>query len=165
MYKFVITEIDRDHEIYVNLISSSAGHYLSRRPYLIGLIKELMSAKKLTGTRMVIEQDMGRNIGTTDIVSTSTNDSIYYARPFKTQAFSRFAKNRHPQPSNTLTVIIERDTDGNYEVSDTWIGPYCPAFPGDNHETADSKTYWQTHALVHDAQVIQSKSITKDCPY
>lgn len=165
MYKYIISEIDPDHEIYVNLISSSAGHYLSRRPYVIGLIKELLTSRKLNGPRIVIEQDMGRNIGTTDIVDTSTNDSIYYAQPIKTAAFSRFAKNRYPQPSNILTVIVELDSEGNYEVSDTWIGAYCPGFPGAKDETAESRTYWESHALVHDAQSIQSRSITKVCPY
>ncbi len=165
MYKFTLAELDQDHEIYINLISSSAGHYLKRRPYVLGLIKELIALQKLTGARIIIEKDMGRNIGTTDIVSTSTNDSIYYAQPVKTAAFSRFAKNRYPQQSNMLTIIVEQDADGNYEVRDTWIGCYCPAFPGAENETAESKTFWQSHALVHDAQDIQSKSITKDCPY
>ncbi len=165
MYKFVITEIDKNHEVYVNLISSPAGHYLSRRPYVMGLIKRLVTSRKLGSGRIIIEHDMGRNIGTTDIVSTGSNDNIYYAQPVKTEAFSRFAKNRYPQPSNTLTVIVEQDEEGNYEVSDTWIGPYCPAFPGAKDETADSKTYWKTHALVHDARTIQSKSVTKNCPY
>ena len=165
MYKFIITEIDQEHEIYVNLISSSAGHYLSRRPYVLNLIQELMTSQELAGARIIIEHDMGRNIGTTDIVSTSNDDTIYYAQPIKTEAYSRFAKNRYPQPSKMLTVIVEQDVDGNYEVSDTWIGSYCPAFPGAENETDESKAYWQTHALVHDAQNIQSKSITKDCPY
>jgi hypothetical protein len=165
MYKFIITESGNEREIYVNLISSSAGHYLSRRPYVIGLIKELLYAQKLNGKRIVIEHDMGRSIGTTDIVATSNNDTIYYALPIKSDVFSRFSKNKYPQPSNTLTVIIEQDPEGNYEVNDTWIGPYCPAFPGHKNETTDSKEYWQTHALVHDSQTIQSKTITKEWPY
>lgn len=132
---------------------------------MVGLIKELVTSQELTGRRIVIEQDMGRKIGTTDIVSTNGDDSIYYAQPMKTEAFSRFAKNRYPQPSTMLTVIVNQDDEGNYEVSDTWIGSYCPAFPGAKGETAESKKYWQTHALVHNAQIIQSKSITKDCPY
>ncbi|HEY1645358.1 MAG TPA: hypothetical protein VGF75_03140 [Candidatus Saccharimonadales bacterium] len=165
MYNFTITDIDEDHHIYVNLISSSAGHYLSRRPYIMGLIKELVASQELTGARIVIERDMGRNIGTTDIVSTSDEDSIYYAQPVKTEAFSRFAKNRYPQQSKKLTIIIVQDAEGNYEIRDTWVGPYCPAFPGAKDESSDSKKYWQTHALVHDAQTIQSKSITRDCPY
>jgi hypothetical protein len=165
MSKFIIADSDPAYEVYVNLISSSAGHYLSRKPYVIGLIKELLISHNLKAGRAVIEQDMGRKIGTTDIVSTGNNDTIYYAQPLKSKVFSRFAKNRYPQPSNTLTVIVERDNDGNYEVSDTWIGPNCPAFPGDEYETDESKKYWQTHALVQDAQVVQSKTVTRVCPY
>jgi hypothetical protein len=119
----------------------------------------------LKGKRIVIEQDMGRDIGTTDIVSTGGNDNIYYAQALKSEIFLRFAKNRFPQSSTTLTIVVEKDDDGNYEVSDTWIGAKHPAFPGDELETSDSKTFWQTHALVHDAITIQSKSITKECPY
>lgn len=165
MYKYIIAESDQTYEVYVNLISSSAGRYLSRRPYVIGLIKELLISQNLKGDRLAIEQDMGRQIGTTDIVQTGISDAIYYAQPLKSEVFSRFAKNRYPQPSNTLTVIVERDAEGNYEVSDTWIGPNCPAFPGAKYATGDSKKYWQTHALVHDAQAVQSKSVTRVCPY
>ena len=67
MYRFLIDETNEGYDIYINLISSLAGVYLSRRPYVIALIKELLSTKKLSGERVVIEQDMGRDIGTTDL--------------------------------------------------------------------------------------------------
>lgn len=165
MYRFVIAESSGGSVVYVNLISSSAGHYLSRRPYVIALLKELLSKKELRGKRIIVEHDMGRDIGTTDIVATSEKDIIYYAQPVKSEIFSRFAKNRYPQTSSKLTLVAVQDADGNYEVSDTWIGSSHPAFPGDKHETTESKEYWQTHALVQDAQIIQSRSITKTCPY
>jgi hypothetical protein len=165
MYKFRLDETHDGYYIYVNSISSSAGHYLSRRPYVYALIKELLSTHKLRGDRIIIEQNMGRDIGTTDIVSTTEKDTIYYAQPIKSEVFSRFAKNRYPQVSNMLTVVIDRDNEGNYEVSDAWIGGNHPSFPGDQFATADSKSYWKTHALVQDAQVIQPKSLTKICPY
>lgn len=161
----MLDETSHEYAVYINLISSSAGCYLSRRPYVVALIKELLSTNALRGERVVIEQDMGRDIGTTDVVSTSDKDTIYYAQPLKSDVFSRFAKNRFPQASSMLTVIIERDSDGNYEVSDTWIGGDHPALPGDTHETTASREYWQTHAFVQGAQAIQSKSLTKSCPY
>ena len=161
----MISETEYDYDVYVNLILSTAGHYLSRRPYVIGLIKEILKAQKLRGPRVVVERNMGRNIGTTDIVATSSTDNIYYAQPLKSDTFSRFAKNRYPQQSEVLTVVFEKDEDGNYEVSDTWIGNNCPAFPGDEYETKESKKFWEEHALVHDAQTIQSKSITREWPY
>lgn len=165
MYKFMLDEKNYEYDIYINLISSSAGSYLSRRPYVIALIKELLSEKTLAGERIIIEQDMGREIGTTDVVATSDKDTIYYAQALKSDVFSRFAKNRYPKASSMLTVIFDRDNNGNYEVVDTWIGDNHPAFPGDQFATADSKVYWKTHALVQDAQVIQSKSLTTTCPY
>lgn len=165
MYKFILDESNARYSIYVNSISSSAGHYLSRRPYVYALIRELLSTRKLHGNRVVIEQDMGRNIGTTDIIPTSDKDIIYYAQPVRSKVFSRFAKNRYPQVSSILTVIFIRDAEGNYELSDAWIGNNHPAFPGDQLESETSKEYWKTHALVQDAQVIQAKSLTKTCPY
>lgn len=161
----MLDETKEGYYVYVNLISSPAGLYLSRRPYLVDLLQGVLSARVLHGKRVVIEQDMGRDIGTTDVVTTSDADTIYYAQTLKSEVFSRFARNRSPQQSTKLTVVVEQDDDGNYEVINTWIGAHHPKFPGDENETADSKTYWKTHALVQDALAIQSKSITKVCPY
>jgi hypothetical protein len=165
MYRYVIKQSPRGYEIYINLITSPAGAYLSRRPYVINLIKEVLAAKNLSKPHTAIEHDMGRNIGTTDIIETSEKDIIYYAQQYKTSVYSRYAKNRYPSPSHVLSIIIERDDDGNYEVCDTWIGPCSPPFPGDSHEAADSKAYWETHALAQDLQTVQSKTITRLCPY
>lgn len=165
MYRYAITKSPAGYEIYVDLITSSAGQYLSRQPYIINLIKEVLLPMDLTSSKLAIERDMGRIIGNTDIVETTEKDNIFYAQPNKKNVFSRYAKNRYPSPSRKLTIILEQDADGNYEVSDTWIGPYSPPFPGDEKETAKSKDYWQTHALVHDSHAVQSRTITKICPY
>ncbi|HEV2403686.1 MAG TPA: hypothetical protein VGS08_05815 [Candidatus Saccharimonadales bacterium] len=165
MYRFVLAQTDSENVVYVNLISSPAGHYVSRQPHVIGLIRELLASIDLSGTRVVVERNMGRTIGNTDIVETSEKDTIYYAQPLKTEVYSRYAKHRYPQPSQTLTIVAVRDDVGDYEIQDTWVGAACPAFPGDEHATAASKAYWQTHALVPNVQVIQTKSITRECPY
>lgn len=165
MYKYAITESPNGYKVYVNLIASPAGQYLSRQPYIIKLVKEVLAAKDLTRSKETIEHDMGRVIGNTDIVETSDKDTIFYALPNKRVVFSRFAKNRYPAPSPKLTIILERDADGDYEISDTWIGPCSPPFPGDANATVKSKPYWETHALAQDAQAVQSKTITKICPY
>lgn len=165
MYRYVIKESSSGYVIYVNLIASSAGQYLSRQPHIINLIKEVLEPMKLNASRLTIEHDMGRVIGNTDIVETTEKDTVFYAQPNKKDVFSRYAKNRYPSPSRKLTIILEKDTDGDYEVSDTWIGPSSPPFPGDEKATAKSKPYWQTHALVQDAHAVQSKTITKICPY
>ncbi len=165
MYEYVIVESPGGYKIYVNLIASQAGRYLSRQPYVIGLIKEVLKPMALKNSRVAIERDMGRVIGNTDIIETTEKDTIFYAQAAKQNVFSRYAKNRYPLPSRKLTIILKQDDFGDYEIHDTWIGPNKPPFPGDQNETAKSKTYWETHALVQDAQVVQFKTITKVCPY
>lgn len=165
MYKYVIARSPNGYEVYVNLIASSAGRYISRQPYIIKLIKEVLAPMKLTASKISIERDMGRIIGNTDIVDTTETDTIFYAQPNKVNIYSCYAKNRFPSPSRKLTIILKKDEDKNYEIHDTWIGPCSPPFPGDENETVKSKSYWQNHALVHDAQAVQSKTITKICPY
>ncbi len=165
MYKYVITQSPDGYEVYANLIASPAGRYLSRQPYIINLIKEVLASIDLTKSKLTIERDMGRIIGNTDIIETTEKDTIYYAQPNKKSVFSRYAKNRNPLPSRKLTIILQKDKDGNYELTETWVGPYSPPFPGDEKATAKSKSYWLNHALVQDAHAVQAKTITKVCPY
>jgi hypothetical protein len=165
MYRYVIVESEKGYVVYVNLIASSAGTYLSRQPYVIGLIKEVLEPMVINGTKLTIEHDMGRVIGNTDIVETSSKDTVYYAQPHKKAVYSRYVKNRQPLPSSVLSIILHKDEEGNFELLDTWIGPYSPPFPGDDLATSKSKLFWENHALIQDSQVVQTKTITKVCPY
>lgn len=165
MYKYAIAYSSRGYEVYVNLITSAAGQYLSHQPYIINLIKEALATAKLSGSHIALEHDMGRVIGNTDIIETTEKDTIFYALPYKKNVFSRYVKNRYLTPSHILTIILKQDDEGNYEITNTWIGPCSPPFPGDKDATDLSKVYWQTHALVQDAHIVQSKTITKVCPY
>lgn len=166
MYRYSIAKSrHKSYEVYVNLISSPAGSYISRNPHTLNLIREALESLKLTGPEISIERNMGRVIGNTDIVNTSDKDAVFYAQAHKKDVFSRYVKNRSLSPSTNLTIILTRYEDGNYELTDTWIGPHMPPFPGDAKATKQSKSYWETHALVMDAQLIQSKTITKVCPY
>jgi len=165
MYRHKITESNNGYLVYVNLVSSDAAKYLSRQPQVLNLLREAISEMDLLKDDVVIEQDMGRVIGNTDIVETSEKDTIYYAQPNKKEHFSRFAKNRYPAPCEKITIIVKKDETGDYEVTDTWIGPCIPAFPGEDDEERKSLEYWSTHALVQDAVSVKTKSITKDCPY
>lgn len=165
MYRYVITESPHGYEVHVNLINSSAGRYISQNPHMLSLMTEVLKSVDLTESSMVIERDMGRVIGNSNIVETTEKDTIYYAMPTKKSGFTRFAKNRGPAPSSKLSIFLQKDADGHYEVIDTWVGPYSPPFPVDDTASVKSKTYWDTHALAQDAYSVQSKTITKVCPY
>jgi hypothetical protein len=165
MYKYRVGESTNGCNVYVNLITSAAGQNISRQPYLLNLLKEVIAATTLEEERMVFQRDMGRNIGHTNIVETAETDTVFYAQPAKKSHYSRFVKNKTFLQSKYLTLVLERDEAGGYEVVDTWIGPCSPPFPGEERETINSKAYWANHALILDSQVVQQKSITKICPY
>lgn len=165
MYRYLITESANGREVYINLISSSAGLTIKRQPHLLQLVKEVTAQKKLAGPKVMVEQDMGRVIGNSDVVKTDEKDTIFYAQPHKKNVFSRYVKNRSVRPSTKLTIVLHKDDENNYEVVDTWVGASIPPFPGSEDENDLSKTYWETHALVVDTQVIQPKTITKTSPY
>ena len=165
MYKYDLTQSGNGCEVYINLISSSAGLTIKRQPHLLQLVKEVVAKKKLSGPRVLVEQEMGRVIGNSDVVVTTEKDTVFYAQPHKKDVFSRYVKNRSVLPSTQLTIVLQKDEEGSYEIIDTWVGANIPPFPGDSNEADDSRSYWETHALVVDTQVIQPKTITKTSPY
>lgn len=165
IYDFLVAESKNGRHVHVNLISSPAGQCISRQPYVLGLIKAVLATTNLIKPNFCIEHDIGHVIGNTSIVKTDSNDKVFYAQPLKTKVYSRFVKNRTLSPSSTLTILLTRRDDDTYEITDTWIGPYCPPFPGAENATDSSKAYWETHAIVADTQPIQFRSITRLCPY
>jgi hypothetical protein len=83
MYRYLITESANGREVYINLISSSAGLTIKRQPHLLQLVKEVTAQKKLAGPKVMVEQDMGRVIGNSDVVKTDEKDTIFYAQPLR----------------------------------------------------------------------------------
>jgi hypothetical protein len=163
--KHSIAKTRNDIKVHVDLINSPAAQQISRQPYVLGLLKELIERTTITGEELKFEQDMGRSVGHESIVETSDNDTIVYAQKLKDPMFTRFVKNGKPNPTQYITIVLRKDDDDAYELIDTWIGRLSPPRPGSRHESADSKTYWANHAYVLDGEPVQSKTITKECPY
>ncbi len=151
--------------VYVDLTRSQAAAHIAQQPYLPGLIKEALAKLSATGPVVSIEQDMGRNIGYNFVVETTDKDTVLYARLLRDEVYTRFVKNGKPAQTSYLTIILELDSDNEYELVDTWIGRINPPRPGSTHETVKSKPYWAKHAFVFDNQSVQSSTITKKCPY
>ena len=149
----------------MGIIRSAAGQYLSRQPHLVGLIKELLLSLSLQGDRVAITHDMGRAIGNTHIVATGEKDVVFYARPPKEPNSLRFVRNRSMESSHEISLVLQQDSDGNYEVTDIWVGPLYPPFPDAENANAESIHYWQTHAFTAGSEPIDAQTITKICPY
>lgn len=152
-------------EVYAYLIQTPAAAQISRQPHLVTLIKEVVGKLNLTDSQISIEQDMGRTIGYGELLETTDKDTVFYAKQTKSGLYTRFVKNKKSKPTSFLSVVLLKDETDNYELKDVWIGKAFPPLPGDASETAQSKQYWQTHAIVYNGQPLLASTQTKDCPY
>jgi hypothetical protein len=162
MYRYIIRRKTDQPEVYIDMIKSAAGKYVSGMPYVMTLIEEVVAEATINGKSVSISHDMGRVIGSSDVVKTTDTDIIYYACPAKSEEYRRFARNKHPEPSRHLSIVINEDASGDYEVTDVWIGRMLP----NNQYDASGKesVFWQTHAYAHDTIKVQSKTITTKRP-
>ena len=165
MYTYIVGESRNGRQVYVSIINSAAGRYFARQPHLVGIAKTVVEMLNLTGSELSITQDIGRNIGNTNIVTTDDKDTIFYARLLKKSQTLRFVKNRSMELSSELSITLLEDSEGNYELIDAWIGPACPPFPDASNAHADSKTYWLSHALTAESEHVDPHSMTRVCPY
>ena len=106
MNKHPVTASASGHDVYVNLIASLAGQYLSRQPYVLNLVKEVLEPMHLKDQSILIEHDMGRVIRNIDIVETSEQDTIFYAQSNKISFNSRYATIRYTPPLPTLRIVL-----------------------------------------------------------
>jgi hypothetical protein len=94
----------------------------------------------------------------TKVVETDVDDEIFFAyRPPK-QELSRFVRNRQPEPTNKLTVMLSRSKRGDYFLLAAYPGPAVPAEIWDeraHHRNPNpaasrkhSREFWASHAYL-----------------
>src|SRR5688572_11784888 len=152
-------------EVYVDLIQSQAAKHIAQQPHLLSLVTEALPQAKLKDTSASIEHDMGRTIGYSPVVETKGTDGIFYAQLLRDNTYTRFIKSGKPLPTQHLSMLLQRDESGEYELRDVWLGHLNPALPGTDGETAESKPYWAAHAIILGNESLQLRTITKQCPY
>lgn len=152
--------------VYIDLINSRAAKHISRHPYLLNVAAEALKSISLSKPQISLEYDMGRNIGHDFVVETTSADSIFYVQLVRDDIYTRFIKNGKPLPTSYVSMVLERDKkDDPYHMKDIWVGRSTPPRPGGSEETPESKAYWEDHAVVFGNEPIQSRTLTKTCPY
>lgn len=147
-------------------LHSHAATHIQDTPTLLGLTQEVVKQTIVTGPYMQFHVDFDRTIGTTDEVENKPGDEIVYAKRKNRDSYTVFNKTQHAQPCSIVTVALEKQEDGTYELVSTWIGPSdSPSLPGTERETPESREFWSKHALVWGTQEIQPGSETIDCPW
>lgn len=165
MYIYAVGVSRNGRQVYVSIINSSAGRYFSRQPYLIAIAKGVVETLELAEKELSITQDVGHTIGHSNIVATNDEDSIFYACLLKQTQMMRFARNRSMELSRELSITLNEDGEGNYELTDAWIGSAHPPFPSAPNANNNSKAYWLNHALTDGSERIDLHSRTSVYPY
>jgi len=152
-------------EVFFDSSNSHTATHFEDTPALRPAVIEALAATDLGGDHMIFECNLGRIIGTTDLVETDDRDEIIYAKRKNRDIYTRFTKSQRPRECSTVTMFVERHDDKKYNLGSAWIGYIGPSFPGSEHETPESRPYWARHALVWGRQEIQPNTETSDCPW
>ena len=159
---------DNGMDVYCEPEHSHAATHFAEAPQLKALTQEIIARTALEGDDpILLETDMGRIVGNTDLVENKPGDVIVFAkRRNRGNIYTSFNKTQQPQPCSVVSVAFKHLNDKKYELVSAWIGPLdSPSFPGEPEATADSKPYWTTHSLVWGTQGIQPGTETPVCPW
>lgn len=153
--------------VYIDHDNTHIALHVQEEPRLLEFIKEVVEDSELAGDKVAIEKDMGRIIGMTTAVKTTETDEIVYAKRQQRDTFTRFVKNREPQPTSILSIILFRadENDGTYRLWSAWCGELAPTSPGTSGEMPTSREFWASHALVYDEKIIDTSTVTTACPW
>lgn len=151
-------------DVYVDMESSHATTHFTHHPKLIEAVKKAIPSIDAKENIVRIEIDMGVEVGTTDLIETSDQDEIIYAkRPLRSQ-YSRFVKNKNSKPTNWITIDVRKNGEV-YNLYTSFVGRLTPSFPGGNYLPEQSKDFWSKHALVWGSQEIVDGTETTKCPW
>lgn len=93
-------------------------------------------------------------IGKTVLVRTKRDDEIVYAKRPGRAGPTRFVRDRAPEPSSQVTVVLAREHDDTYHCLSAWIGRPSEPEPWDERATERSREFWAEHALIWGAEEV-----------
>jgi len=144
---------------------------------LASLLPEALARIESRGRPFLIEEvDFGRPVGETICVPTGPGDEIVYAKRPKRFGYSRFVKNRKPEPCSSVVVVLKRDDFEDYYVLITaFIGHRPEPEPWDYRNFSQqpdpaeaerrAREFWASHALVWGCEEVINNTITTECPW
>lgn len=152
------------YSVYVDLKGSHAATHLADTPGLLELVKEALLTLSPTEDNVYTGVDLGRTIGTSDLVETSSSDDVFYAKRLNRANYTRFVRGRKPVKTSVISLVLHRQAD-SYLLYSAWIGWAAPPFPRDKQETPESRNFWMTHALAWGQQAVQPNTERPDWPW
>lgn len=145
--------------VFLDWSRTNVEYHLLETPDLISLVSEVISTIPVMGEQQVVaERDLGRIVGTTNLVETTDGDDILYAKRIGRDAYSRFAKNRQPIACSSIVVVLRKGTSGYY----LWTAMCAKLLPKD--AWIEGSQFSRTHAMAFDESLVQLDTISKTKP-
>lgn len=137
-------------------VDSHVATHLQDTPQLKELLTEAISGMELGGEEIKTHVDMGRVVGTCDVVKVDESDEIVYAvrKNRRDDGLVPFTKSRPGDPCHSVAMHLVPQADGSYELSSAWIGIFGDdePFPGSLNATSKSVEFWNQRAFVWGSQ-------------
>ena len=142
--------------IFLDPVNTNVDYHLLETPNLIDLVIEVIPTISVMSERQVVaERDLGRVVGTTNLIETTDSDEIVYAKRIGRDSYSRFAKNREPIPCRSIVVVLRKGDAGYY----LWTAMCARLLP--KEAWIESSTFNKTHAMAFDESLVQIDTLTK----
>lgn len=134
---------------------------------VLRLLPEALGQIDSLGRGFLLEVvDFGRVIGETICVGTGPSDQIVFAKRRGRFGYSRFVKNRKPEPCSEMVVILKKAEEDNLFVLITaFVGHRPEPEPWDRNATANSLAFWRSHALVWGCEPTIPGTESSRCPW
>lgn len=132
-----------------------------------GILEEALGRIQSSGRCFLVEEvDFGRPIGEAICVRTGPSDEIVFAKRPRRFGFTRFVKNRLPEVTSSVVVIVKKadDYDG-FVLITAFSGAKAEPEPWDRNATVKSREFWSSHAIVWGSEETVSGTETSQCPW
>ena len=141
-------------EVMLDDDNTHVAYHLLETPDLLDLVIEIFPTIETLGQNQVVnERNMRRVVGTTNLVMTTDEDEIIYAKRKGRDTYSRFVKNRKLTPTQYIVVVLRR-LQGRYLL---WTAMCGRLLPSDAYK--ENSDWSKTHAMVFDDRLVQGDAI------
>ena len=145
--------------VYIDYNDTNVGYHLLETPDLISLVKEVIPKLRIGDEeQVVLSCDLGRIVGTTNLVKTEKDDEILYAKRIGRTSYSRFVKHKKPVKCSNIVIVLRKGSTG-YNLWTSMCGSILP-----KEAYIEDSNFNKTHALVYDEKLIQPETVTYSRP-
>ncbi len=151
-------------------VHSHAATHIEDTPQLRDLVAEAINSMDLDGKEVATYVDMGRIVGTCDVVDVDETDEIVYGirKNRGDDGLVPFTKTRMGDPCPYVALQLIPQPDTSYVLTSAWIGTFGDddePFPNSPNATDRSVEFWNKHAFVYGSQEIVNGTETINRPW